>query len=367
MDETTTSPVPDVPASQDHQGPSIRWDDLTIEREKLHLPEELREDYRWLKAYVREAHHRDLDSLFETAQRLGLNHDKTTWAKILRGRWNRSPKGDVLPSPVISQEKLGRAIAQLRQAASNEASRGKVPFVMTTVSQSIFDWIDMKRGLNRVNRFGIVVGPTGSSKTATFREYERQRNHGLTSWFEAPASGLLTEFITRLGTCMGIAAKTGMGQKRAHILRGTSESKVIIVDNAQDLYRPGRDLAAFTFLRQLQDETNCVVILSITPTFERELVQGMLSSYWEQFVGRSGGTRKWLRLPANPPEEDVLMIAEAFGFRDAKKHLKQLVAITREQGRIRILFDDLQDAKRLASIRKEALTIDHLVEVRGED
>lgn len=366
-DTNTTMAGPVVPAETEHDGPSIRWDDLTIQRETLHLPEALRADYVWLKAFTRDEQLRDLDALVEHARRLGINHDKTTWSRILRGRWNRTPKGAPLPAPVISMEKLQRAIEVIRRNAQQEANRGRIPFVMTSVAQTIFDFADLKRSLNRANRFGILVGATGSGKTATAKEYMRQRNHGTTHWFEAPAGGSLSEFISRMGTCMGIASQTSHDKKRAHILRATQESKLWWIDNAQDLYRPGKsDMAAFSFLRQLQDETNCCVILSITPTFERELVQGMLSSYWEQFVGRSGGTRKWLRLPEYSPEDDVLKIAEAFGLRDAGKHVKKLVAISRDPGRIRILFDDLQDAKRLAGVRKEALTIDHVLEIRED-
>jgi hypothetical protein len=53
--------------------------------------------------------------------------------------------------------------------------------------------------------------------------------------------------------------------------------------------------------------------------------------------------------------------------RDAAKHARKLAQIAREPGRIRILFDDLQDAKQLAQSQKVALTIDHLLEVREED
>lgn len=365
MDDATEKPAPGPTPEGEYTNPGIRWDSQTIQSEALHFPPEMREGYVWLKSYVRDEHNREVIGLVEISQRLGINHDKTTWSRILRGRWNRSAHGDPLPSPIVAADKLKRAIEEIRRAVQAEASRGKVPFVMTSVAQNIFDFVDAKRALNRVNRFGIIVGATGSGKTATAKEYARLRNHGTTSWFEAPAGGSLAEFVRRMGVHMGLSPQTNMAKQKAHLLRATLENKCWWIDNAQDLYRPGKgDLAAFTFLRQLQDETNCTIILSITPTFEAELVRGMLSSYWEQFVGRSGGTRKWLRLPEWPPDEDVLAIAQAFGLRDATRHLKRLVALSRQPGRIRVLFDDLQDAKRLAVLRKEALTIDILEEVQ---
>lgn len=363
MDDTNKPPA--APSAPDeYGGPGIKWDELVIRSEAAHFPDHLRDDYIWLKTYTRDELNREVDELASLARRLGMSHDKTTWSRILRGRWNRNRSGDVLANPIVSAEKLQKAIQDIRRAAQAESARGKVPFIMTSVAQSMFDFVDTKRSLNRANRFGIIVGPTGSGKTAAGKEYTRQRNHGTTSWMEAPAGGTLAEFASRMSLTMGLAVNTSLHKKRAHIMRATKESKCWWIDNAQDLWRQGtHDVPSFTFLRQLQDETNCTVILSITPTFETELVNGMLNSYWEQFIGRSGGTRKWLRLPDYPPEDDVLSIAQAFGLKDAQRHLKKLLGISREPGRIRVLFDDLQDAKRLSTARKEPFTIAHVEEV----
>jgi DNA transposition AAA+ family ATPase len=364
MISDATAPAPVA----EYDGPGIKWGDDVIAEESVRLPESLRAEYIWLKSYVRDALNRSVEVLHDQLSNLGIDHDKTTWSKILRGRWNRSAYNEPLSTPVISEEKLRRAVERLRERVKLESARGKVPFVMTSVSRAMFEFMDGRRMINRVNRFGIVVGATGSGKTATFKEYTRQRNHGMTWWMEAPASGYMGDFLSRLAALSGVSTQTSIAQKRSHLLRSVKESKVIIIDNAQDLYRAGSNsFDGFGFLRQLQDETNCVVILSITPTFEKELTQGMLSAYWEQFVGRSGGIRKWLKLPDYAPDEDVVMIAEAFGMRDAAKHVRKLSAIAREPGRIRILFDDLQDAKQLAQSQKQSLTINHLLEVREED
>lgn len=352
---------------QDYTGPGIRWDDGTIALEAAHLPEDLRDAYTYLKAYTRDRCSRDVDLLVGVMRRLGISCDKTTWSKILRGRLFTDAGGKPLKNPVIAVEKFSRYVEALQTNTREESLRGRIPFVETTGYLSIEQYIDLKVARDTVNRFGIVIGPTGTGKTAAFKEFQRRRNHGKTSWFEAPAGGALGEFINRMASCAGLSVQTSGDKKRAHLLRTIQEDKIIIIDNAQDLYRRDREnLGAFNFLRQLQDETGCCIILSITPTFEKELVSGVIAAYFEQFVGRSGGTRKWLRLPAYPPDEDVLMIAEAFGLKDARRHLKLLVSIAHEPGRIRRLFDDLQDAKRIAGAAKEPLTIDHVIEIRGD-
>jgi DNA transposition AAA+ family ATPase len=300
---------------------------------------------------------------------MGIQHDKTLWSRILRGRWNIDSRNIAMANPILAIEKLIDYVDRLREAAREEEMRGRIPFVMTTEAKRIFDYIDLKRARDRVNRFGIIVGATGCQKTATYRAYRLLRNHGSTWWFEAPANGAVGEFLNRLAGCSGLSVQTSSDKKRAHLLESIKAEKCIIVDNCQDLFRPewGSRQPAFSFLRQLQDETECAMILSITPPFEDMLKDQALAGYFEQFEGRSGGRKNWLRLEAYPPEDDVLAIAKSFGLKDARAALKRLVAVSRQPGRIRRLFEDLQNAKLLANAGGEALSIDHLNEVWGED
>ena len=152
------------------------------------------------------------------------------------------------------------------------------------------------------------------------------------------------------------------------MLEAVTGKRTVIVENIQRLHDPrtGDKQAIFSFLQKLQEDTGCTVILTLTPTFEAILTSGRSRGFFEQFEGRAGGRRNFLRLPEYPPEDDVLMIAEAFGLQHAKKHLDYLVSIAREDGRIRILFENLQDAKIQAESKKEKLTIEHIQEERGE-
>ena len=391
MDETDINPAP-AQGDEMFRG-QIRWDDVTIQNEAAHFPQELRFDFTWLKTYTRDVCARDIDRMVDAFKKVGVFHDKTTWSKILRGLWQKNAKGHKRPSP-ISPENLMTAVDALRTGVRAEAIRGQVPFVTTTTSKGIFDYIDICRAPGRVNGFGVIVGPTGSQKTATFKEYRLQRNHGSTRWFEAPENGAMMEFVTRLSG--DLSAQTASDKKKAHLLKALKPGITIIIDNCQDLFRQEKDdrQPAFSYLRRLQDETGCTFILSFTPT-GIHMVQ-KATAYWEQFEGRSGGSRKWHRLPDFAPEADVLQIAAAFGLVSAVEHLerlpkitgrtdderetdplalaklkpaakqdlKALVKISQEPGRIRRLFEDLQDAKLRAG--SEALTLDHVKEARGE-
>lgn len=371
MDDTTNRPKGAL--RPEYDGPMIKWDDVTIAHEAEHMPAELREPYTWLKVFVREHCHRDLDMLVTRLRELGIHRDKTTWAKILRGRWKRDSRGDEMTNPVVAADKLAEEIEALRGNLRIEAMRGLVPFVETTTWQAVSGLIDERREAARVNKWALVVGPTGAQKTACFREYRNRHNHGTTVLVEAPERGSFGEFLRVLSRSYGLSSKANTTDMRAHIMHrlslGTAAERArrcVIVDNAQELWlgEKDSDQPAFTFLRRLQDTTGCTVILSITPLFERKLVEGMIQGWFEQIEGRSGGRGRWLRLPEFAPDEDVLAIAKAFSLRDAKAHLKELVKISREPGRIRRLFEDLQEGKLLAG--KEPFTLDHVREARGE-
>ena len=363
MNETPTTPATIVPGSKfvSVETQSLRFDDVTIEREASYFPEALREPYVWVKTYTREECTRDLNVLTERAKSLGITFDKTTWSRILRAKWNRDANGQERLSPITSIDSLSDAIAKLRAYHKSGSLRGRVPFIMTSVAQDIFSYIDLKRSPDRVNRFGIVVGHTGSQKTSSFKEYERQRNHGNTLWLEAPENAATGELISRMSAAFGYSETHSSQKKRAYLLNAIKPHRCIIVDNVQDMFRRDRaEQPAFSFLRRLQDETGCCIILSITPTFERALMRGMIEGYFEQFEGRSGGRDTWLRLPDYPPDDDVIQIASAFGMPDPETHRKALCAIAHQPGRIRRLFEVLQQAKIYASASKQPLTIDHI-------
>lgn len=346
----------------------LMLDAVTLESRAAHLPESMREHFIWLGNFCREECNRDIDLLQQRFAALGINHDKTTWSKILRGFWNRLSDGRECP-PCLAEDKFIRTVTALRKDARIKEQGGRVPFVMTPTARDIFNYIDLKRAPDRVNKFGIIIGETGSQKTSATSEYARQNNHGLVVRVEAPETPSMAQFMTDLARCYGYSAQASYPRKKAFVLEAVNHKKTIIVENIQRLYDPRHadKQPIFSFLQKLQEDTGCTVILTLTPTFERTILGGLNRAFFEQFEGRAGGRRTFLRLPAFPPEEDVVMIAKAFGLRDAERQADYLVKIAKEDGRIRRLFEDLQEAKIAAEAAGEKLTLSHLKEARGED
>lgn len=346
----------------------VRWDDSSIDREAATLPEDYREDYRWLKAFCRHECNKSTDILTQRMLKLGADIDKTTWAKVIRGRMAVDNRGEPRPSPVINLDRFSQLVRAARDNVRLEQIEGRVGWVQTKTADRMFDYFRVKWARSAVNKFGIVIGATGSSKSATGREFSRQNNHGLCSHVECPETGGMSELISRIAVRYGIGAKRSAHAKKAALFEQITARNMVIIDNAQELWVPngGTEQPKFSFLRRLQDETGCTIILLITPTFEQTMRDQMMQGYFEQFIGRTGGPGAWLRLPAYPPAEDCVMIAKSLGLVDAEKHSKALAKIASQPGRIRILFDALQKGKAFAAAAKTKFTFDFIPSMEGE-
>lgn len=356
--------------SNDNREPNtLKLDDLTLEKFAAGYPEEMREPFMWFGWFVRNECQRDLDILMNRLKEFGITHDRTTFSKIVRGRWNKDAAGNVLETPCLALPKFIKIVEQLKEDHKLQEMAGKVPFVENSTTRMIWNFIETRMAPERVNRFGVIVGYTGSQKTATFKEFQRKHNHGLCTWQEAPENGSMKEFTITLSVKYGGSWHDSYDAGRQRIFRTVKSKNTIIVDNAQTLYRAkqGTDQPVFGLLRRLQDERGCTVILSITPEFHTKLQGQMMQGYFEQFEGRAGGRRNFLVLPDFPPEEDVVAIAQAFKLRDAERHGEYLTKIACEPGRIRRLFEDLQSAKVVAEAEEKQLTISHVKGVRDED
>ncbi len=345
-----------------------RLDDITLERIAGIYPVEMREPFLWLGWFVRERCHRELTALVLRATDLGYDFNITTWGKIIRGKWQRDKDGNPLPSPILALSKFLRAVEALRKDERLREQAGTIPFVETSTWSAIKNYIDIRRAPDRVNKFGIIVGHTGTQKTACFQEYSRRNNHGQVVWLESPENGSRKEFIAWVARKYGANPTDSYESLKARVINSINYLKTIIVDNSQNLYIAacGTQQPIFNFLRRIQDETKCTIILSITPEFRETLVQSMVNGYFEQFEGRAGGRKSFLVLEKNPSQEDVLAIAHAFGLVNAEKHVAYLTKIAAEPGRIRILFEELQTAKIEAQANKEKLTIEHIKANREE-
>jgi DNA transposition AAA+ family ATPase len=349
----------------------IFWDDPKIEAEMHLFPAALQPLYQWLKLFARDECRRDVDVLLERARTVGVTIDKTNWVRILKGRWKTDSDGNELPNPYISATNLAQAITAMRDQVRIELLQGGMPFVETGTVRTIWRAIEKRMRKDRVNKFLVILGPTGTQKTAAYKEFSARNPH--VKWLESTDNGSMKEFAIRFAVKCGAGRNISYGQARTKIFESmlphNGQTKAVIIDNMQDMVRSDKKMhamgkpvgtqPAYQFLRSLQDETGCAVVWSITPENEDQMFNSQ-SIYLEQFEGRAGGKDGFLRLPNFPPVADLVQIAETLGLKSAEKHKDLLKLIGHERGRIRRFFEIIQDAKDAADADKSPLTAEYI-------
>jgi DNA transposition AAA+ family ATPase len=356
---------------ENRQATTIYWDDPHVEAEMQLFPRDLQEPYRWLKVFVRDECKRDTDVLVARAKTQGVTIDKTNWVRVLKGRWKHDADGNELPSPYVSATNLLQAITAVQKQIRIELLQGGMPFVETGTFHAIRRVVEKIMRKDRVNRIKVIVGPTGTQKTASYKELAL-RNPNI-KWLESADNGSLKEFIIRLAVKCGASRSISYGPARAKIFEAMmphlGQPKCVIVDNMQDMVRSDKKLIAlgknietqpaYQFMRSLQDETGCAVVWSITPENEEQMFNAQ-SIYLEQFEGRAGGRGNFLRLSNYPPKADVILIARTLGLKEVEKNSDVLMDLAKQRGRIRWFFEIMQEAKDEAAIDGNPFTIDYV-------
>lgn len=325
-------------------------------------PEPMQKAFIWLVSYLRGPCLGNIDILEKQVHNLGFRTTAGTLTKVIVGRWNQDSKGNVT-APIISLQNFLQIVDKLRGQEKTARLMGSVPFIKTSVWQQVSDYIDERRAKDAVCKFGIILGPTGSQKGACAKHYCIENNHGACNYFEAPYKASMREFRTTLARAFGCNIRASDREKSAQLKEAINETRTLYIANIQRLYTRGRDWdqEIFNWLQEIQEATNCTVILEGVLEFQRDLQFGREAGYFEQFEGRCGGDM--LILPPYPPAEDLFAIGAAFGLAQDKATLKLLDAIVRQRGRIRRLFHVLQKSKRIANAQGDALTLDHVREV----
>jgi hypothetical protein len=279
--------------------------------------------------------------------------------QVTTGRYFRQAAGEKAITALLEM------VALLKKHELIAEQTGKVAYnEELSVWKKVRNYIDRKRARDAVCKFGAIEGDTGTGKTQATKHYTLLNNHGSTVRFEAPNPSL-ARFLMKLGCCYNILPHVRTHERLAKIEENVNDTRTIIIENVQKLYNPktGPVQPIFSYLQELQDDTDCTIIMTWTPIFRSELMSGKDKNYFKQFVSRIGGIEDVLQLDGKLPKSDVQSIAEQFGVEDFAACYPLLNTWARQPGPLRILYSRLQKAKSLA--RGKAVTLDHLEAVDG--
>lgn len=331
-----------------------------------HYPTPIRERVRWLQGFWLEECQGSNSGLRGIACKAGFDKSEEYYYNLLGGYNFKTATGTWKEDGKAWGEFL-EIFEAIKRYAEAAARQGRQPFVETPTYRCIADFITARRSLNAVCKIGGITGPTGGQKTAALKQYALLNNHGAVIRLEAPACNRVGVLQRKIADKYHIPASRLIynATREAAIREQVNETRAIIIDNAQRLYVPGKgsDQPCFNWLLELQEDTECTLILSFTTDFTDVLTAGRAKGYFEQFIGRMGGVQDLLRLPDHTPAADLRVIARAFGLQDGKTAMEYLHKWSRMDGRIRIVFSRLQRAKEFAKLDgRERITLADLEE-----
>lgn len=291
-----------------------------------------------------------------------LNYSDQYFYQLLTGRYFRpDPNPDRKGRILGSVDNVKEIAAWLRNWAIFNAEAGGMPFIETPTFKEVLDYFDAKSAPAAVNKFGAIVGSTGTGKSRMLKRIELVRNHGSTRRMEA-TRGSLARFLMKFGAQFGVPLSAATSERLERINECVTSKRKIIIDNFQKLYDPkkGAVQPVIDYIMELQDDSQATIFLGWVPNFSRTIAEGKDHIFFEQLVGRLGGMDTIYELPEYTPMRDLKAIQERMQIAGGKQALAIMKAWSREPGRQRILFGRLQLAKIAAGTKSKGLTLAQL-------
>lgn len=338
----------------------LRKSQAELEEAVALYPEDARIDTIWAQGFCREQCKGNIELLRAVAEKLGFRRSQAFFYNALLGHSYKPGKGK---GDVVYWRELVRA---LREHDRMSTQAGKLGFIETPTYRCYANFVDELRAPSCPCKFGVITGPTGGQKTACRKYYRLLNNHGRVVGLEAPARKSIPALQRKLAAQYNAKTGNNAATREEAIRDNLNDSKTIIIDNAQRLYiaGAGNKQPIFDYLLELQEDTNCTVVLHVTEDFVTgDLTQGAARNYFEQLVGRFGGMSNILRLPAVTPLGDIKCIARAYGLRESAGAIEMMERWAKQPGKIRILFHRLNRARTFAKLDgRDRITLSDLAE-----
>ncbi len=301
------------------------------------------DDLIWLVGYI----HDQLGGSRREAQE-ALKVDGSTMSRVLLGTYG------------ASIEKFMERVRHLRKKVSSMRNE----FVETTVTRKLFQAFELAKNMNAIVH---ISGPSGSSKTASAREWQR-RNHGRAVYVDCPVIGGIRALLQELARNARINVKNLNTAELIEKVTASFDSRhTILLDEATRLLPHSRnvDTKPLEFLRRMHDVAGVGIAFISTDIFRKEVTSGAWSQYLEQLLGR---IEEPLRVPEKVGANEAADVCRAFN-PDADLDIISLARRiangeelneAEDRGRILLLFTLMRHAKQIADDKGEPVQAKHL-------
>ncbi len=293
------------------------------------LPEDQRDNLRWLYAYSRE----NGWNLTRLAEECKVS--VTTLYRAFNGSYG------------AKLDNLTDRIASYRRLAEERGTLGDEPYALTSIARKIdrtCEWALISQSI------AFIFGNRGLGKTLAFERRRETHNHGQTKLIRMPASAGVQLMMKEIARACYLSPNSCFDNLRERVLNAIDHTNLVIIDELHQVflsYQKGSAIKCLEVIREIHDRTKCGMVLCGTTQLKKEIQLGQHAELLEQFTDR--GVLK-VQLPTKLPRADVLLIARGYGLDDEPEGpAADIVTELMEARSLRKFGKLLQAAKRLAS------------------
>lgn len=321
-------------------------------------PEPHRALIRWLFGYAK-------DNNMSWKEAAAFSHrDVSTLYKIWTGRY-RYPEFEKVndvktPHPkagqIVPLDSICEDIASAKELAEERAMANRLPFIETSVWRRVDK---LCREALIMQAIAHIYGESQIGKTACLKEHANRNNHGQTIYVLCPAAGGVQSLLKAIAEACHISPKSCFDNIRARVEDYLDGSKLLILDEVHEVfgtYQKTSIRRCMSVLRQLQEKTQCGMVLCGTNDFRSELERGEYAQALKQLRKRG----IWeLQLEDAPTQDDLALIAKYYKLGDPDKDAASLVGFLAKEYGLGKYVKFMARAAQLAGKRGEKFTWDH--------
>jgi DNA transposition AAA+ family ATPase len=309
------------------------------------LPDEQRALIRWLHAYAAEhdLHPKEVAKL--------IRYDETTVWRVLTGKYEGS------------LDNVCRQIAEAKHLIEERAQSAKVPYIQTALARRIETAVTAALEYQRIV---FIIGESQTGKTTVLRHYQKEHNHGTTTYVRMPTGGALCNFLEVLADALKISPQNPEKVLRRRIIAMFDDRMLLVVDECHQCLLGGgtgvRSIKTLEFIRELHEISGCGVVLCGTKIFDEEIERGRLAGVLLQCKRRRLAT---LRLPDRPTAKDLDTFAAAYGLAPAAGEALRIQTDVIQDEALGMWLTLLRMGAKVAAKRKQKLTWQHVVDAHA--
>jgi DNA transposition AAA+ family ATPase len=255
-----------------------------------------------------------------------------------------------------------RKIERLRQTAAEPTVLDHQGFVETTVFQRISKICDEAMLCHTI---AMIYGESQIGKTASLKEYVRREHYGQTIYVLMPASAGVQSMMRAIAEACHISTRACFDSLRNRLLRCLDDTKLLILDEVHEVfvsYHKQATVRCMSVLRQLQEQTQCGLVLCGTNVFRNHIERGEFAQSLKQLRKRG----IWeLQLENTPSPTDIALIYRHHKLGKPSGEAARLVKhVTTEHGMGKFTKFMVR-ATQVAASRRERFQWKHFEEVVG--